>query len=37
MGLYWSLCVFMGPYGSLKVIMDFNGFLWVLVGPYLSF
>ena len=26
----------MRPYSSFCIVMDSNGFLWVLVGPYLS-
>ena len=35
-GLYEFLLVFMGPYRSLCVLKDSNGFLWVLISPYES-
>ena len=41
MGLYKSICLFvgpdgffMGPYRSLCVVMDSNGSLWVLINPH---
>ena len=32
-GLEWVL---MGPHRSSFVLTDSNGYLWVLIGPYLS-
>ena len=36
MRLYASLCVLMSPYRSWCVLMDFNGSIGVLSGPYAS-
>ena len=34
--LYAFLCVPMGPFKSLFVLIDSNGSLWVLTVPFLS-
>ena len=32
-----SLSIFVGPYGSLWILKNFNWFLYVAMRPYLSF